>query len=109
MSSRVQCRDASADREVQIPYFGVQISDFSAASPDGAMASSTRGGTMTHATSERVGPATRKVATSTEIPGFAGEVLAAEHADYDEARTVWNGAVDRFPFLIARCSSAADV
>ena len=26
-----------------------------------------------------------------EIPGFRGDVIAAEHADYDDARAVWNG------------------
>ncbi|HEU4347451.1 MAG TPA: hypothetical protein VFR35_06650, partial [Actinoplanes sp.] len=44
-----------------------------------------------------------------EIPGFRGEVIAAEHADYDDARAVWNGKVDRRPRLIARCTGVADV
>src|SRR5204863_9072891 len=34
---------------------------------------------------------------------------AAGHAGYDDARAVWNGAVDRRPKLIARCAGAADV
>jgi FAD binding domain len=38
-----------------------------------------------------------------------GAVLTpADHA-YDEARSVWNGAVDRRPALIAGCLDAADV
>ena len=44
-----------------------------------------------------------------EIDGFRGEVITSDHADYDTARTVWNGSVDRRPRLIARCSGSADV
>jgi FAD/FMN-containing dehydrogenase len=44
-----------------------------------------------------------------EIQGFRGQLITADHADYDTARAVWNGAVDRRPRLIARCSGTADV
>ncbi|MGH3991264.1 MAG: hypothetical protein ACRDSN_02235, partial [Pseudonocardiaceae bacterium] len=44
-----------------------------------------------------------------EIDGFRGRLITADHADYDTARAVWNGAVDRRPRLIARCSGTADV
>ncbi|HET9347485.1 MAG TPA: FAD-binding oxidoreductase [Candidatus Limnocylindrales bacterium] len=43
------------------------------------------------------------------IDGFRGQLITADHADYDTARAVWNGAVDRRPRLIARCSGTADV
>ena len=41
--------------------------------------------------------------------GFRGEMIAAEHAGYDDARALWNGTVDRRPRLIARCTGSADV
>ena len=44
-----------------------------------------------------------------EIDGFRGQLITADSADYDTARGVWNGAVDRRPRLIARCSGSADV
>ena len=47
--------------------------------------------------------------TAMQIPGFRGELITPEHADYDDARAVWNGTVDRRPRLIARCTGAADV
>ncbi|MFN2556075.1 MAG: FAD-binding protein [Nitriliruptorales bacterium] len=43
------------------------------------------------------------------IPGFEGDVVTPGDLDYDEARAVWNGAVDRRPRYVARCLSAADV
>jgi FAD/FMN-containing dehydrogenase len=60
------------------------------------MSPSTRGGTMT-------------ARTAMQIPGFRGDVVVPDHRDYDDARAVWNGTVDRRPRLIARCSGAADV
>jgi FAD/FMN-containing dehydrogenase len=36
-------------------------------------------------------------------------VVAPEDPEYDAARAVWNGMVDRRPLLIARCSGTADV
>ena len=38
-----------------------------------------------------------------------GEVVRPEDAGYDQARTLWNGAVDRHPAVVVRCGSAADV
>ena len=38
-----------------------------------------------------------------------GGVVLAGDPEYDSARRVWNGNVDRRPALIARCSSTADV
>jgi FAD/FMN-containing dehydrogenase len=47
--------------------------------------------------------------TTMQIPGFQGNVIVPDHHDYDEARALWNGTVDRRPRLIARCSGTADV
>lgn len=44
-----------------------------------------------------------------ELAGFAGTLMHPDHADYDAARRVYNGMIDRRPKLIARCSSADDV
>src|SRR4029453_574878 len=40
---------------------------------------------------------------------FRGKLIQPAHADYDSARRVWNGNVDRRPALIARCTGVADV
>ncbi|MFF9457452.1 hypothetical protein [Streptomyces flaveolus] len=42
-------------------------------------------------------------------PGLRGEVVDRGHPAYDEARTVWNGLIDREPAVIARCAGTADV
>src|SRR5712671_1961128 len=40
---------------------------------------------------------------------FSGHLLKPTDADYDEARRVHNGLIDKRPALIARCHGAADV
>src|SRR5512143_2915152 len=43
------------------------------------------------------------------IDEFQGQRITADHTEYDTARAVWNGAIDRYPRLIARCSGPGDV
>jgi FAD/FMN-containing dehydrogenase len=38
-----------------------------------------------------------------------GELVVPGDAAYDEARSVWNGIIDRRPALIARCTGTSDV
>jgi FAD/FMN-containing dehydrogenase len=40
---------------------------------------------------------------------FGGELLLPASPGYDAARTIWNGAIDRRPACIARCTGVADV
>ena len=38
-----------------------------------------------------------------------GELILANEAGYDDARSIWNAMIDRRPALIARCLGVADV
>lgn len=42
-------------------------------------------------------------------PRFRGAMLRSGEEGYDDARRIWNGAIDRRPALIARCAGADDV
>ncbi|MGE0296212.1 FAD-binding oxidoreductase [Pseudonocardia sp.] len=42
-------------------------------------------------------------------PDFRGALLQPGEEGYDDARRVWNGAIDRRPAVIARCVGADDV
>jgi FAD/FMN-containing dehydrogenase len=44
-----------------------------------------------------------------ELHGFRGEVVMPGDSSYDRHRSVWNGSIDRFPALIARCRGVADM
>ena len=40
---------------------------------------------------------------------LAGEVIAPDHPEYETARRVWNGMIDKRPGAVARCADAGDV
>ena len=62
-------------------------------------------------TSPHIGePPALSEATARELRGaLRGELVLPGDAAYDEARSVWNGTVDRRPALIARCAGSSDV
>ena len=54
----------------------------------------------------------------TSVPGpalrafgerFHGRLILPTDQEYDEARSIWNGAIDRRPGLVARCADPSDV
>ena len=53
------------------------------------------------------------MATATDLErlrdSIHGLVIGPDHGGYDEARSIWNGAIDRRPACIARCTGVADV
>lgn len=40
---------------------------------------------------------------------FHGQLLVPDSDGYDQARRVWNGNIEKYPALIARCTGVADV
>ena len=59
--------------------------------------------------SDRRGVTAARGGRSTPMPGFTGQLLMPGDDDYDSARRVWNGLVDRRPALIARSTGPGDV
>ena len=49
------------------------------------------------------------VASDVLAASLRGEVMRPASPAYDAARRVWNGAIDRRPACIARCTGVADV
>src|SRR5260370_11233796 len=43
------------------------------------------------------------------IQEFRGRLIGPSDKDYDEARALYNGMIDKRPKVIARCTDAADV
>jgi FAD/FMN-containing dehydrogenase len=40
---------------------------------------------------------------------FQGEIVRPSDACYDDARTIWNGMIDKYPALIVRSTNSDDV
>ncbi|MBV8347489.1 MAG: FAD-binding oxidoreductase [Mycolicibacterium sp.] len=43
------------------------------------------------------------------VPGFTGDVVNPDSADYDSARQVFNGLIDKRPSVLLRCRRRADI
>jgi FAD/FMN-containing dehydrogenase len=63
---------------------------------------------MTSRTRERNGDATVGLVAALRNT-LRGEVVAPSDPEYDRARAVWNGIIDRRPAAIARCADTDDV
>jgi FAD/FMN-containing dehydrogenase len=61
------------------------------------------------ATVETISPRLDEPAIEALSANLLGELLQPGDPEYEDARTVRNGLIDRRPALIARCSGAADV
>ena len=46
---------------------------------------------------------------STFKKNFSGQLLNKDDKDYNDARLIWNGMIDKHPVLIARCKNSKDV
>jgi FAD/FMN-containing dehydrogenase len=44
-----------------------------------------------------------------EFPGFRGRLIGRDAAEYDEARKVYNGMIDKRPALIAACTDTGEI
>ncbi|MGH8901647.1 MAG: FAD-binding oxidoreductase [Egibacteraceae bacterium] len=56
-----------------------------------------------------MGQGINKAAVEALAADFAGRLLRPGDQDYEPARRIWNGHIDRRPGLIAQCSGPADV
>src|SRR3954452_10584877 len=41
--------------------------------------------------------------------GLSGRLIRPDDTEYDEARSIWNGAHDKYPAMVVRCAGVADV
>lgn len=48
------------------------------------------------------------MSTTSTLAAFKGTLVRPADPEYDDARRIWNGAIDRHPALIARCTDEDD-
>jgi FAD/FMN-containing dehydrogenase len=58
---------------------------------------------------EKTGTIVDEAAVEAFQTSLRGQLVRPGDEDYDTAREVYNGMIDRYPSMIARCASAADV
>jgi FAD/FMN-containing dehydrogenase len=68
-----------------------------------------RPATTTWAEHGEVGPSLDAAALAALRRSFRGELVLPSDDAYEDARRLWNAAIDKRPALIARCSGAVDV
>ena len=54
-------------------------------------------------------PANLEEAIQTLRTQFQGDILEPSDPSYDEARALWNGMIDKYPAVIAKCAGTDDV
>jgi FAD/FMN-containing dehydrogenase len=60
-------------------------------------------------TSERTNNLLDEKTRDALVSRLRGPVLYPGHAEYDQARQIWNSMIDRYPTLIVRCNGVADI
>ncbi len=58
---------------------------------------------------QETGAAVNAAALTSFGESFEGEIVLPGSAEFDAARAVWNGMIDRRPAVVARCSGVEDV
>ncbi|MDQ3694450.1 MAG: FAD-binding oxidoreductase [Chloroflexota bacterium] len=64
---------------------------------------------MTVTISNPAGTALDDMAVDAFAATFRGQIIQPDDFEYDGARAVWNGMIDKYPALIVRCTGTADV
>jgi FAD binding domain len=73
----------------------------------------TKGKKIVNTTQEKYASMLNRAIKSEALQGFKehlhGELIGPGDGGYESARRVWNGMIDKYPALIARCSGVSDV